>query len=107
MPAALVVAPCVCSRACVFRCRGAAEASHPLSQGKSQLQRRSIPPPFGKSSLFRGRSQSQLQIPLECTLQSMLLHFLRISAWPMCVWTQFVYSVETNLGGPRALTVCC
>ena len=44
-PAAPVVAPCVCLRACVSRCRGAVGASHPLSQGRNQLQRRSSPPP--------------------------------------------------------------
>ena len=69
-PAAPVVAPCVCLRACVSRCRGAVGASHPLSEGRNHLQRRSSPPPppFGKSGLLRGRSQPQLQIPLECTL---------------------------------------
>ena len=68
-PMVPVVAPCVCLRACVSRCRGAVVASHPLSQGRNQVQRRSSPPPpFGKSGLLRGRSQPQLQIPLECTL---------------------------------------
>ena len=68
-PAAPVLAPCVRLRACVSRCRGAVGASHPLSQGRNQLQRRSSPPPpFGKSGLLRGRGQPQLQIPLECTL---------------------------------------
>ena len=45
-PAAPVVAPCVCLRACVSRCRGAVGASHPLSQGRNQPQRRSSPPPL-------------------------------------------------------------
>ena len=41
---ALVVAPCGCLRACAYQYRGAVGASHPLSRGKKQLQRRSSPP---------------------------------------------------------------